>query len=170
MKKSICWVILAAVLIFAWASVSLAADKICIVSLQKVMQGSNAGKKATEDFEKFREKKSQEIKNAEKELQKMKDDLEKQGSLMTPSSRSEKETAFQKKMRDYQLLVNDTNEELRKRDRETAEKIGPSIMKVVNAIAEREKCALMLDTTALLYYAKENDYTAKVIEEFNKTK
>ena len=43
-------------------------------------------------------------------------------------------------------------------------------MKVVNSIAEREKCALMLDATALLYSAKENDYTAKVIEEFNKSK
>lgn len=43
----------------------------------------------------------------------MKDELEKQGSVLTQSSRSEKEAAYQKKMRDYQLLVNDTNEELK---------------------------------------------------------
>ena len=44
----------------------------------------------------------------------MKEELEKQGSIMTQSSRNEKEDAYQKKMRDYQLLVNDTNEELKK--------------------------------------------------------
>ena len=133
---------------------------------------ANAGKKAADEFKRFYEKETQEIKSMENQLKKMKDELEKQGSVLTQSSRSEKEAAYQKKMRDYQLLVNDTNEELKKRDQEMTQKLMPGIIKIVRSIAEREKYTLVIDvaTMPIPYYAKENDFSNKVIEEFNKTK
>lgn len=158
--------------VFVWGTSSFAADKIGFINLQEIMQNSNAGKKAAEDFKKFYEKETQEIKSSEKELKKMKDELEKQSSIMTQSSQKEKETAYQKKLRDYQLLVNDTNEELKKRDQEMTQKLMPGIMKVVRAIAEKEKFTLVIDvaTMPIPYYAKENDFSKKVIEDFNKLK
>jgi len=68
----------------------------------------------------------------------MKEELDKQSSIMTQSSQKEKESAYQKKLRDYQLLVNDTNEELKKRDQEMTQKLMPGIMKIVRAIAEKK--------------------------------
>jgi len=172
MKKNIYLVALIALLVAAWNSGSFAADKIGFINLQEIMQESNAGKKAAEDFKKFYEKETQQIKNMETQLKKMKDELEKQGSIMTQSSRSEKEAAYQKQMRDYQLLVNDTNEELKRRDQEMTQKLMPGIIKIVRTIAEKEKYALVIDiaTMPVPYYAKENDFSKKVIEEFNKAK
>ena len=172
MKKSIYLMTIITLLVFVWSTGSWAADKIGFINLQEIMQGSNAGKKAAEEFKKFYDKETQDIKNAEKELKKMKEELEKQSSLMTQSSKSEKEAAYQKKMRDYQLLVNDTNEELKKRDQEMTQKLMPGIIKIVRSIAEKEKYILVLDvaTMPIPYYAKENDFSSKVIEEFNKTK
>lgn len=172
MKKSIYLMTIATLLVFVWSTGSWAADKIGFINLQEIMQNSEAGKKAADDFKKFYDKETQDIKNAEKELKKMKEDLEKQGSLMTQSSKNEKEAAYQKKMRDYQLLVNDTNEELKKRDQEMTQKLMPGIIKIVRSIAEKEKYTLVIDvaTMPIPYYAKENDFSNKVIEEFNKTK
>ncbi|MFA5323461.1 MAG: OmpH family outer membrane protein [Smithella sp.] len=172
MKKSIYLMTIIAFVALAWSSNSFAADKIGFINLQEIMQNSNAGKKAAEDFKKFYEKETQDIKAAEKELKKMKEELEKQSSLMTQSSRSEKEAAYQKKMRDYQLLVNDTNEELKKRDQEMTQKLMPGIIKVVRSISEKEKYTLVIDvaTMPIPYYAKENEFSKKVIEEFNKVK
>jgi outer membrane protein len=157
---------------FVWSTSCFAVDKIGFINLQDIMQNSNAGKKASDDFKKFYEKETQEIKTAEKELKKMKDELDKQGSIMTQSSQKEKESAYQKKLRDYQLLVNDTNEELKKRDQEMTQKLMPGIMKIVRAIAEKEKLTLVIDvaTMPIPFYAKENDFSKKVIEEFNKAK
>ena len=172
MKKSIYLMTIITLLVFVWSTGSWAADKIGFINLQEIMQGSNAGKKAAEEFKKFYDKETQDIKNAEKELKKMKEELEKQSSLMTQSSKNEKEAVYQKKMRDYQLLVNDTNEELKKRDQEMTQKLMPGIIKIVRTIAEKEKYTLVLDvaTMPIPYYAKENDFSHKVIEEFNKTK
>ena len=172
MKKFFYLTAIMTMLVFAWSANVLAADKIGFINLQEIMQTSNAGKKAADDFKKFYEKETQEIKSMENQLKKMKDELEKQGSVLTQSSRSEKEAAYQKKMRDYQLLVNDTNEELKKRDQEMTQKLMPGIIKIVRSIAEREKYTLVIDvaTMPIPYYAKENDFSNKVIEEFNKTK
>lgn len=172
MKKIFYLTAMMTMLIFAWSANVLAADKIGFINLQEIMQTSNAGKKAADEFKRFYEKETQEIKSMENQLKKMKDELEKQGSVLTQSSRSEKEAAYQKKMRDYQLLVNDTNEELKKRDQEMTQKLMPGIIKIVRSIAEREKYTLVIDvaTMPIPYYAKENDFSNKVIEEFNKTK
>ena len=105
MKKSVYLITIITLFVFVWSTSSLAAekeDKIGFIDLRQIMQNSNAGKKDAEDFKKLYEKKNEEIKSAEGKLKAMKDDLDKQGSIMTQSSRSEKESAYQKKLRDYQ--------------------------------------------------------------------
>ncbi len=171
MKKSLYLIATICLLSFAWSTVSWAADKIGFINLQEIIQTSNAGKKAADDFKKYYDKESQKIQSLEKELKKMKEELDKQGSLMTASARSEKETAYQKKLRDYQLLVNDTNEELKKRDQEMTQKLMPEIIKIVRSIAEKEKYTLVIDvaTMPIPYFDKQSDFSKKVIEEFNKT-
>jgi outer membrane protein len=157
------------IVIFTGSKV-FAVDKIGFFNLRVVMQNSNNGKKAGEEFKKLYDKKTEAIKTSESELKKMKESLDKQAALLTQSANKEKETAYQKKLRDYQILVDDTNKELKARDEEIASKIIPEIAKVVQAIAEREKYTLVIDTATMpvAYHAKENDITKKVTDEYNK--
>jgi len=55
------------------------------------MQSSNAGRKAGEEFKKLFEKKREGIAAAEKDLKKFKDELDKQGPIMTEDARRERE-------------------------------------------------------------------------------
>lgn len=156
---------------FIFASVNVfAADKIGFINLRGIMQNSNSGKKAGEEFKKLYDKKTEAIKASENELKKMKDALDKQAALLTQTANKEKETAYQKRLRDYQILVDDTNKELKAKDEEIAAKLIPEIMKIVRAIAEREKYTLVIDTASMpvAYHAKENDLSKKVIDEYNK--
>jgi len=172
MKKNIS--LIAGFILMSFVLISIngyAADsKIGFINLREIMQNSDAGKKAAEDFKKFYEKDTKEIKATEEELKRIKDEMEKQGPILTQSARSEKETTYQKKLRDYQLQVNDTNEELKKRDQEMTQKLMPGIMKIVRSIAEKERYTLVIDvaTMPIPYYAKQNDISKKVIEEVNK--
>jgi outer membrane protein len=174
MKKNVYLMTVTVLLVFVWCAGSFAADKgdkIGFINLQQIMQASNAGKKAAGEFKNYYEKKTQEIKSAEKELKTFKDELDKQSEIMTQSARSEKEAAYQKKLRDYQLLVNDTNEELKRRDQEMTQKLIPDIIKIVRSVAAREKYTLVIDvaTMPVPYYDKRNDFTDKVIEDYNKS-
>jgi outer membrane protein len=142
------------------ASPAAAAEKTGFVDIREIMLTSTAGKKAAEDFKKAFEKDKAAIQEREAELKKLKDEVMK-----------EKELAYQKKFRDYQLLVKDSNEELQAKDQDLSKKMIPEILKLVQAIGEKEKYSMIVDVSAipLAYFAKENDMTKRVIEEFNKT-
>jgi outer membrane protein len=169
-KKNIYLITGLVLLIFVWTNTSFAADKVGFINIQEIIQNSSAGKKAAEEFKKLLEKKQEGIKAMENDVKKMKDELDKQGSILTASARSDKESAYQRKLRDYQILVEDTNKELQKRDQEYSQKLIPDILKAVRAIAEKEKFTLILDlsTMPVPYHDKANDISKKVIEEFNK--
>jgi outer membrane protein len=171
MKKNIC--LIAGFILIGFVLINTkgyAADsKIGFVNLQEIMLNTNAGKKAGEEFKKLYDKEHEGIAAAENELKRLKDELDKQGEIMTETARQEKGTAYQKKLRDYQLLVEDSNKEMKLRDEEITRKLLPQIMKVVRKIAEKEKYTLVIDVANMPvpYYAKENDISKKVIEEVN---
>ena len=159
---------LALVLTGSWAA---AADKTGFVDIREIMLNSNAGKKASEDFKKTFDKNKAAIQEKETELQKLKDELEKQRPLLKEDAVKDKETNYQKKFRDYQNMVKDSNDELQAKDQDLSRKIVPEILKVVQAVGDKEKYTMIVDISQvpLAYYAKENDITKRVIEEFNRT-
>ena len=171
MKKNIC--LIAGFILIGFVLINTngyAADsKIGFINLREIMENSNAGKKAGEEFKKLYDKKREEIAEAESDLKRLKDELDKQGPIMTETARQEKGTTYQRKSRDYQLLLEDSNKEMKGRDEEIGRKLLPPIMKVVRKIAEKEKYTLVIDVASmpLPYYAKENDFSKKVIEEDN---
>jgi outer membrane protein len=157
-------------LLFVICNSVFAADKIGFINTREIISNSNAGKKATTEFKALADKKAAPVKSLENEIRKMKDELDKQGSVMSDSVRRDKEAAFQKKMRDHQLMAQDVTDELQRRDQEMAQKMIPEILKVVRAIAEKEKYTLVIDvaTVPVPYFTKENDFSKRVIEEYNK--
>jgi outer membrane protein len=170
MKRNIYLIAGFTLLLFVVSNSAFAADKIGFINTREIIQNSNAGKKAAAEFKAHAEKKSAPVKSLGNELQKMKDDLDKQGPMMADSARRDKEAAFQKKTRDYQLMVQDVNDELQRREQEIFQKLIPEIFKIVRTIAEKEKYALVIDiaTMPIPYYTKENEFSKKVIEEYNK--
>jgi len=156
--------------LFLCGTCAIAAEKIGFIDMREIMVKSDAGKKATEDFGKLYEKDKAMIQQKETEMRKLKEDMDKQRTVLKESAMKEKEAAYQKKFRDYQLMVKDANEELQTRDQELSKKLVPDILKVINAIGDKEKYTLIIDlgTSPVAYFAKENNLTQKVIEEFNK--
>jgi outer membrane protein len=154
-----------------YGSHAIAAEKMGFVDIRAIMVKSAAGKKASEEVAKIYEKNKTTIQAKEVELKKLKDELEKQRAVLKEDAMKEKEAAYQKKFRDYQLVVKDANEELQARDQELSKKLIPGIVKVITTIGEKEKYTLILDvgTPNIVFHAKANDLTNKVVEEFDKT-
>ena len=157
--------------LFLCSTCAFAAEKIGFIDMREIMVKSDAGRKAADDFGKLYEKDKAMIQQREGEMRKLKEDLDKQRSVLTETALKEKEAAYQKKFRDYQLLVKDSNEELQTRDQELSKKLVPDILKIINVIGDKEKYTLIIDisSTPVPYVTKENNLTQKVIEEFNKT-
>jgi len=147
-----------------------AEEKIGFFSMDQVMRESNEGKKAIEAFVKLADKSKAVIQGKESELQKLKDELMKQGSLMKPDVLKDKEVTYQKKVRDYQIMVKDYNEELQGKQQEIAKEFYPEILKIIKSIGEKEKYTLIIDisTFPVAHWNKANDLTNRVLDEFNR--
>jgi outer membrane protein len=173
MKKSslLISMVLVILSLFICGTCAFAAEKIGFIDMREIMLKSDAGKKAAEDFGKLYEKDRAVIQQKEAEMRKLKEELDKQRTVLKENAMKEKEAVYQKKFRDYQLMVKDANEELQARDQELSKKLVPEILKVINAIGDKEKYTLIIDlgSTPVAYFTKENNLTQKVIEEFNKT-
>ncbi|MDO9584865.1 MAG: OmpH family outer membrane protein, partial [Syntrophales bacterium] len=144
------WIIaMAGVLVLSLTGTGAAAEKIGFVDVREIMLNSDAGKKATEEFKKLVEKNRLLIQGSETELQKMKDEIEKQRTVLTEKALKEKETAFQKKFRDYQVLGKEANEDLQAKEQEIYKNMLPEIHKVINSVAEKEKYTVIFDLSAM---------------------
>ncbi len=172
MKKNIFVIAAVVMLLFVWSVSSYAEVKIGFINMREIIQTSDAGKKAGEEMKKIADRRQAEITSMERELKNLKDELDRKSSVMTAAARREKESNYQKKLRDYQLVVNDANEELQKKDQEIVQRLMPEILKIVRTVAEKEKYTLVLDVAAMVipYFDKTHDLRKKVVEEFNKAK
>jgi outer membrane protein len=171
--KKISWFMsgIVVLLVFLFvAPLAPAAEKTGFVNIGEVLAKSDAGKKAEAQFKKLVEKDRETIQDREGELKKLKEEFEKQRPLLKEEVLKAKEADYQKKFRDYQLMVKDANEELQAKQQDILKSLVPEIMKVVNTIGDREKYTMIVDlsTIPMAYHAKENDITQRVIEEFNK--
>jgi len=151
----------------AWS----AAEKIGFVNIQEAMLTSNAGKQMGDEMRKLIAKDKAVIDEKEKELRTLREDLEKQRSVLTESALREKDNTLQKKYRDYQVMAKDFEEEVRAKEQDIFKKLFPEVLKIVRSIADKEKYTLVLDPYVLQipYFAPDKDLTKRVIDEFNRT-
>mgnify|MGYP000883080439 FL=1 len=171
MKKHLTLIgLLAIAVVFALSATEAAAQKIGFINMRTIITESEAGKKGFAEFKSLFEKKKAEIAKKEDELKKLKDELDKQKSVLTASAYQDKETNFQHKLRDYQRLVKDTNDDLAQREQAMTAKLIPEVLKVVEQVGKAGNYDAILDLNnpVVVYHDKADNLTKKIIEEFNK--
>ncbi len=142
---------------------------IAYVDLQRVMLESEKGKEARKSLSDEAEKLKKSLDSRQEELQKLKDAMEKQGGMITPDARAEKEKTYQAKVKDYQRIATDYQGEMQQKDMEFTQKIVKEIEEVVKGMGDREKYAMILEKSQVLYGAQSLDITAKVINLYNES-
>jgi outer membrane protein len=150
-----------------WIGSPLAAElKIGCVDIQRAVNECNAGKEAKKGLAKEYEKFQRLIEEKKKELQAMKESLDKQVQMLKPEARAAKEKELQAKLRDFQRWGEDNQNELNQKQKEMERNIAAGIQKVVQKIGAEEGYALILDKNEpmVLFASKPLDLTDQVIK------
>jgi outer membrane protein len=158
----------------ALVSVVWAADpaKVGFVDMQRALNLCEAGQEAKKAMSVEVDKVQKTLEAKQKELNKLRDDLEKRGSVMNESVRREKEKDYQAKLRDLQRLQRDFDEDFRRRDREYTDKVLRDLAKIVQTIGEEGKYTVILEPNqpTIIYISKGLDLTDEVIKQANAPK
>lgn len=163
-------VILITVAVFFLATGNLlAADKIVFINMKEILQKSLSGQEATKDFQKAFEKVRARIQEREKELQQMKESLDKQRIILTEAALKEKEIEYEKQYRDYKRMVEDANGDMQRLNQEMMQKLVPEVLKIVGVIGKKEGYLAVWDTDSpgVAYYDPSVDISARVTTEYD---
>ena len=153
-------------------SVWSAEIKVGCVDIQKVMNECQAGIEAKKAIGKEMEKLQKLFAERQKELQTIKESLEKQAPMMKPEVRATKEKEFQSKVRDYQRWLEDNQKEIQQKGMEMERTILQGIQTVIKKIGEEEGYTLVLEKNEniVLFSSKAIDFTDRVIKAYDAQK
>lgn len=147
-------------------------SKIAIVDLYRVLNESEAGKKARSELESLIKTKQSAIEEKGKNIEALKADIDKQSAVITADAKKAKEDELEKLLKDYQRMVTDSQAEVRKRETELTSEILKQAREAINKLAKEGGYSLVLEKAdgLVLYYASSLDITEKVIKKLNETK
>lgn len=147
---------------FSWC----AELKIGSVDIQKAVNECQAGKEAKKNLLNEMEKFQKMVADRQKELQGMKESLEKQAPMLTQEARASKEKDYQNKIREFQRWGEDLQNEVNQKRVEVERRIAQDLLKVVQKIGAEEGYTIILEKneTIVLYTNSALDLTERVIK------
>ena len=166
MKK----VVLAGLLACCLAATSVfAADvKLGYIDMQRALNTSEAGKEAKEQLAARVKKYQDEINSKQEETKKLKDDLEKQGMLLSESVRATKEKDYQQRLKEFQRFTKDAQDELQGKDEEFTRRILEGMEKVIQEFGRKNGYTfIFVKNEGMLFVDEKADLTDEVLKAFN---
>ncbi len=158
-------------LLMVFTSLTFAVEplKIAYVDMQKALNYCEAGKEAKRQMTLEVEKMQKVFAGKQKELEKIKEDLEKRGSVLSENVRREKERDYQAKLRDLQRLQKDYEDDLRRKDREFTERILKNMEVIIKQMGEEGKYTVILEKNqpTILFISNSLDLTEEVIKRID---
>jgi len=145
--------------------------KLGLMDPARVLNDSNAGKKAKDSLTAFSKNRQALIEMEEKELRRMEEDFIKQASVLSPAAKSEREQVFRRRMAEYQQKAGELNREVQEKQKDVLEAFRDKVEAVAAKVAKRNGLQVVIDKGKggpAIYGAEELDITPQVIEEFNK--
>jgi outer membrane protein len=169
MKRQVVLIVVSYLSLILAPSLARGELKIGVVDLQKALEMCSEGKKAKSVFSKKVEKVQAELKAKQDELDTLKGELERQGTLLSEDARADKERTYQYKLRDFQRLYKDSQEELQRQDAEMSERILKGLQGVIEKLGKQGEYNLILERShgGVLYSSSVVDVTDQVIKMYD---
>jgi outer membrane protein len=149
-----------------------AASKIGFVDVQKILVRSVAGVAAREQLEREKSNMQKDVDTRRAEVEKLREELEKKGLVLSPEAKREKEETLQRKVRDLRRLVDDFQKELEKKEQGATGKILQELTGVIEQIGKEKGYLMILEKrgASVIYGDIEADITEDIIKVYDQMK
>jgi outer membrane protein len=154
------------------APVSAGGTRIGYIDLQKVLVRSVAGVAAREQLERERAAMTKDLEVRKAEIDKLRDELEKKGLVLSTDARREKEELLQRKVRDARRLGEDLDKELQRKEQQMVGRIGQEVVGVIERVGKDRGFLMILEKRggAVIYGDPESDITEEIIKLYDQEK
>ena len=149
-----------------------AGTRIGYVDVQRVIVRSVAGVAAREQLEKDKVVMQKDVDNRKVEVDKLREEMEKKGLVLSAESRREKEETLQRKVRDLRRLAEDLEKELQKKEQQATQRILQELTGIIEKMGKERGFLLIVERRSggVIYGDPEGDVTDEVIKLYDQEK
>ncbi len=167
--RKILFLVLILVLAFQ-AQAFAGTQKIAVVSLDKLLKDSEIGQAAYKQLEKKFKSAKAKMETQQKELEKLKQSLQKQSLVLSLEAKQDKELEFKRKVRDYQDLAQATQRKMQAEQQKLGTPVMEAVKVAVDAYAKKNTLTAVYDkrSSGFLYVDENVDVTNEVLLEMNR--
>lgn len=159
---------LAAVAVLALAAPDARADgKIAVVDVQHAVMQTEDGLRAQATLKKLFDKRQQELDGSQVELQRAREDIEKQSRVLSREALAKRMEDWQRRMVQLQTVFVDYNKELQKKQGELTGPIMRKMIGIIGRIAKKNGYEVVIDKQAAPYARADLDLTEQVVQLYN---
>ncbi len=153
-----------------WAAKAEAQTKIAYVDLRRALNETEDGRKAMERLSKMKEDLQTKINEAEKSILKMKDEIEKQQSVLAKDALQKKAQEYYKAVTELQQDYTSFQRDLAKKEAEETKSILDKMRDIVSRMGKSDNYIMILDISsgAVAWAPSHLDLTDKLIQQYNK--
>ncbi|MBN2705789.1 MAG: OmpH family outer membrane protein [Deltaproteobacteria bacterium] len=138
------------------------------IDLQKLMALSAQGQIAKEKMQAKQEELRAELQNKQTQIAGAKEELERQGMMLSPEKRTEKESDYQKMVRDFKIFVSDSEKEMKALEGEFLKKMLKELEVVTAEFGKKGNFQLILEKRSGIIYADESrDVTDDLLKAYD---
>jgi len=142
-----------------------------VIDAQRLLDDTNAGKKAKDSMVTYSKNRQALIELEAKELRRMQEDAERQRSILSPEAFRERGEQFQRRMQEYQQKAAELNREVQEKQKDVLDGFREKMETVASKVAKRLGLQVVLDKSKggpTVYSEDAIDLTSEMIEEFNR--
>jgi len=148
---------------------SAAPVRVGFVDIQRVLARSSAGVAAREQLEKEKAAMQRQVDSQRGDIEKLRDELEKKGQLLSAEARREKQELLERKVRDARRLVDDLQGTLQKKEEALLAKVLQDVSGLIQKVSKERGFGLVLERqrSSILYATPESDLTDDVLRAYD---
>jgi outer membrane protein len=144
--------------------------KIGIVDMQKILQESKAAKAAKASFMKEMEAKREKINTKTLEVQRLEQEIARLAPDASLETRRTKGDQLKAQARELNNLRQDVEEEIKRKDRDMAQRLFGEIMQIIRNYAKNERFSLILERGTIVAAEEGLDITDKILKIYDSQK
>jgi outer membrane protein len=143
--------------------------RVGFVDIQRVLARSSAGVAAREQLEKEKAAMQRQVDGQRGEIEKLRDELEKKGQLLSAEARREKQELLERKVRDARRLVDDLQGTLQKKEEALLARVLQDVSGLIQRVSKERGFGLVLERqrSSVLYATPESDLTDDVLRAYD---
>ena len=160
--------LVAAVMLWSMAPTAFA-QKIAVVDLQRAIQETEDGRKAKAKLKKLFKKRQDGLDKKQNELLKLKEELEKKRSVLTPEAMQSKVEDYQKQLVALQQVYMENQRELASKEQELTKGIVERMERILRRLGQKKGYTLILERgeAGVIFVPSNLDLTDVVIQKYN---